>query len=118
MIKFLADENVPIEAVKALKRKGLDIVSIIEFLTALNDKEVLDLANRENRILINFDKYFGELVVKEKVRIKGLILLRFAPKSPQEIAMRIWQILTSQIPIENNLLIMKEYAVRLIKLKF
>jgi predicted nuclease of predicted toxin-antitoxin system len=89
MIKFLADENVPIEAVKALKRKGLDIVSIIEFSTALNDKEVLDLVNRENRILINFDKYFGELVVKEKVRIKGLILLRFAPKSPQEIAMRI-----------------------------
>jgi predicted nuclease of predicted toxin-antitoxin system len=79
---------------------------------------VLELANRENRILITFDKDFGELVVKEKVRIKGLILLGFAPKSPQEIAMRIWQILTSQIPIENNLLIVKEYTVRLIKLKF
>jgi len=59
MIKFLADENVPIEAIKALKRKGLDIVSIIEFSPGLNDKEVLDLANRENMILITFDKDFA-----------------------------------------------------------
>jgi len=40
LIKLLADENVPIEAV--------DIVSVIAFAKGLNDSEVLDLANREN----------------------------------------------------------------------
>ena len=44
MIKLLADENVPIEAVKALKRKGVDIVSVIEFSLGLSDREVLNLA--------------------------------------------------------------------------
>lgn len=118
MIKLLADENVPIEAVKALKRKGVDIVSVIDFSLGLNDREVLDLANREGRILVTFDKDFGELVFREKVKVKGLILLKFAPKSPQQIAERIWQLLTSQIPVENSLLVVKEYAVRAIGLKY
>ena len=118
MTKLLADENVPIEAVKALKRKGVDIVSVIEFSPGLNDREVLNLANREDRILVTFDKDFGELVVREKVKVKGLILLRFVPKSPQQIARRIWQILTSQVPIENSLLVVKEYTVRAVELKY
>ena len=82
----MADENVPIEAVKILKRKDIDIVSVIEFSPGLSDREVLNLANKEDRILVTFDKDFGELVVREKAKIKGLILLRFRPKSSQQIA--------------------------------
>ena len=63
-------------------------------------------------------KDFGEMIVGEKVKVKGLILLRFAPKSPQQIAKRIWQVLTSQIPVENSLLIVKERTVRLLRLKY
>jgi len=118
LTKLLADENVPIEAVEALKRKGVDIISVIEFSVGLTDREVLDLANREDRILVTFDKDFGELIVREKARVKGLILLRFTPKSPRQIARRIWQILTYEIPLENSLLIVKEYTVRLIRLKY
>jgi len=117
LTKLLADENVPIETVKALKRRGVDIVSVIEFSPGLSDTEVLDLANREDRIIVTFDKDFGELVVREKAKVKGLILLRFTPKSPQQIAKRMWQILSSQIPVENSLLIVKEHTVRVIELK-
>ena len=91
MTKLLANENIPIEAVEALKRKGVDIVSVIEFSPGLSDREVLDLANREDRILMTFDKDFGELIVREKIKVKGLILLRFTPKSPKQIARKIWQ---------------------------
>ena len=118
MTKLLADENVPIEAVKALKRRGVNIVSVTEFSPGLSDREVLDLANREDMILVTFDKDFGELVVREKVKVKGLILLRFTPRSSQQIARRIWQILTSQIPVKNSLLVVKEYTVRAIRLKY
>jgi hypothetical protein len=31
LIKLLADENVPLEAVKIMRRKNVDIVSVIEF---------------------------------------------------------------------------------------
>ena len=69
MNKLLADENVPVEAVKTLKRRGVDILSITVFSQGLNDREVLNIADRENRILVTFDKDFGELVVKEKIRV-------------------------------------------------
>lgn len=41
-----------------------------------SDVEVLELANREERIMITFDKDFGELVFKEKLIHKGVIFLR------------------------------------------
>jgi predicted nuclease of predicted toxin-antitoxin system len=56
---ILADENVPLEAVKTRRRKSVDIVSVIEFSLGLSDMEVLDLANREGRVLVTFDKDFG-----------------------------------------------------------
>jgi predicted nuclease of predicted toxin-antitoxin system len=77
---------VSLEAVKALKRKGVDIVSVIEFSPGLSDVKVLDLANREDRVLVTFDKDFGELVVRERANVKGLILLRFTPKSSENVA--------------------------------
>jgi predicted nuclease of predicted toxin-antitoxin system len=111
LIKLLADENVPLEAVKTIRRKSVDIVSVIEFSLGLSDMEVLDLANREGRIIVTFDKDFGELVIREKMKVKGLILLRFTPKSPQQIAEKVWRVLTSGIPVENNLLIVREHTV-------
>jgi len=68
-------------------------------------------------MLVTFDKDLGELVVRERMKVKGLILLRFIPKSTHQIAEKIRQILISQIPIENSLLIVKEHAVRIVKLK-
>jgi len=43
----------------------------------LNDKEVLKLANKENRVLITNDKDFGELVFNQRKVTTGIILLRF-----------------------------------------
>ena len=68
-------------------------------------------------MLVTFDKDFGELVVRAKAEVKGLILLRFAPRPPEQIAMRIQQILASQIPVENRLLVVRENTVRVFKLK-
>lgn len=110
----------PVEAVEALKKKDVDIVSVIAiaFAKGLKDSEVLDLADQENRVVVTFDKDFGELVVKEKIKVRGLILLRFTPKSSQEVVSRIWQILTSQIPIEKSFVVVTDFTVRAVKLKF
>lgn len=118
MIKLLADENIPIKAVNALRQRGIDIVSVIEFSPGLSDRKVLDLANRKERIVVTFDKGFGELLFREKLKAKGLILLRFIPKSPEQITKRIEYLLTAEIPIKNRILIVKEYGVRVIPLKY
>lgn len=43
----------------------MDAVSVTELSPGLKDREVLDLAGREGRIVVAFDKDFGELVVRE-----------------------------------------------------
>ena len=52
MTRLLADENIPIEVVRFLKRSGVDITSVMEFSPGLSDTEVMELANRENRVLV------------------------------------------------------------------
>lgn len=118
MIQFLADENVPKETVDLLKKQGLDIVSVADFASGASDSKVLDLANKEGRIVITFDKDFGQLVFKERRKIKGLILLRFVPTSPQQIAKRIKQVLVAEISIENCVITVKKDSVRVTSAKW
>lgn len=114
MTKLLADENIPNKTVNTLKRKGIDIISVTEFSLGLTDREVLNLANRKERILITFDKDFGKLIFRDKLKAKGLILLRFTPTSPQHITKRIEHLLTAKIPKENHILVVEENRVRVI----
>ena len=50
-MRLLADENIPLRAVAILKKKGYDIVSLLEFGKGLKDAEVLDLACNEGRTI-------------------------------------------------------------------
>ena len=52
MTKLLADENVPLKAVEILREKGVDVASVTELSPGLKDREVLDLAGREGRIIV------------------------------------------------------------------
>ena len=117
MTKFLADENIPIKAVKALKQKNIDIIPILQISPSLSDREALDLANRQGRVIITFDTDFGKLAFKEKLKVKGIILLRFIPKSPQQIVKRIEYLITAGIPIENCFLVVREDSVRVIPIE-
>jgi len=117
LIKLLADENIPIKAVKALRQKNIDIIPILEVSPSLSDRAVVNLANRQGRVIVTFDKDFGELIFKEKIKVKGVILLRFTPKSPQHVAKRIEYLLSAGIPIENFILVVKEDSVRVIPMR-
>ena len=112
MTQFLADENIPKETVDLLRRQGVDIIPVTKFSSGKSDAEVLDLANQTGRVIITFDKDFGQLIFKEKRKTKGLILLRFAPKSPQQIAKRIQQVLTTNISMENSVVVVKKDSIR------
>ena len=85
-MKFLADENVPLRAVRALRGQGLDVISVAEVRRGMSDEEVMALARREDRIIITFDKDFGELIFKRGEEAPGVVLLRIRPKSPNYIA--------------------------------
>ncbi len=69
MSMFLADENIPVETVGILRQKGVDIISIAEVSPGLSDREILDLASKQGRIIITFDVDFGRLVFREKLKV-------------------------------------------------
>lgn len=85
-MRFLANENFPAPAVRALQQAGHDVVWIRTAAPGIADSEVLAWAIREQRILLTFDKDFAELarmaVLPPSV---GVVLFRTPPPRAAEI---------------------------------
>ncbi len=60
-MRFLADENFPGGAVRALRAAGHDVECVRKSGPGMADEEVLSWAMREERVVLTFDKDFGEL---------------------------------------------------------
>ena len=88
-LKFFADENISSKAIVNLQKDGIDIIPVSSVRYGLDDSNVLKLAYERKRILITFDKEFGYLVFKKKIKSFGVLLLRFIPSSPEYVAKRI-----------------------------
>jgi|SRR3989344_1653588 len=80
-MKFIADENLGLKVPKYLQGLGFDVVSVIEIAKSFPDVDILEISNKENRILITLDKDFGELVFKEELIHSGVIFLRLRNES-------------------------------------
>jgi predicted nuclease of predicted toxin-antitoxin system len=75
-MRFLANENFPLDAVEALRQQEHDVVWIRTESPGIADPEVLSRAQAEDRILLTFDKGFGELAFRTKLAtVSGIILL-------------------------------------------
>ena len=94
-MRFLADENIPAQIVRAINASGHDVLWTQEIDPAANDRKVLSYATADQRTLITFDKDFGELVFRDGEKAPfGIILFRFPPETS----------LTSQARIVVNVL--------------
>jgi predicted nuclease of predicted toxin-antitoxin system len=85
-MKFLANENIPLLSVQYLRNLGYDVRYISEYKSGITDRQVLSIAIKEKRTIITFDRDYGELIFKYKMRPeKGIIYLRideFSPDTP------------------------------------
>lgn len=76
-MRFLADENFPGDAVRALEAEGYDITWVSLLAPGSSDPEVLAMAVREERILLTFDKDFGNLATSGALpKNWGIVLFR------------------------------------------
>ncbi|HAG08133.1 MAG TPA: hypothetical protein DCK87_00990 [Desulfotomaculum sp.] len=64
---FLANENFPLESIRKLREEGYDVASIIEDSPGITDKEILFQARKENRIILTFDKGYGDMIYRLRV---------------------------------------------------
>lgn len=61
---FLANENFPYPSIIILRNRGFNVKSIAEENFGITDKSVIEIAQKENRIILTFDKDYGELLVR------------------------------------------------------
>ena len=73
---FLADESCAGPVIRALREAGHDVVAIAEVAKGATDKQVLERAVNEKRVLITEDRDFGELVYPRGRSSAGVILVR------------------------------------------
>ncbi len=76
-MRFLADESCDFAVVRALRAAGHDVVAVAEISPAADDSRVVDLAVRQERILLTEDKDFGQLVFANMQASGGVIFIRF-----------------------------------------
>lgn len=85
-MRFLANENFPGAAVTALEAAGHDVAWVRIVAPGMTDPDVMAWAMRDERILLTFDKDFGELAGKSALpRTCGVVLLRTPIHRPGDI---------------------------------
>ena len=102
-MKLLADENIPLASVRSLRELGHDVVSISELSPGISDEEVLRLAHAEDRVIITFDRDFGELVFRRRLPAPaGILYLRFFPQRPPEVTAFISRLIGEGIDLRGR----------------
>ncbi|MCX7313611.1 MAG: DUF5615 family PIN-like protein [Alphaproteobacteria bacterium] len=81
-MRFLANENVPGDAVTALGLAGHDIVWVRTAAPGSKDEDIFAWAVREKRVLIIFGKDFGELAWRVGLPASSGIVLFRLPMPP------------------------------------
>lgn len=81
-MRFLADENIPRAVIGALADLGHDVASVRR---GAADRRIVARAERERRVLLPFDKDFGDIAFGAGSAPRcGIILLRFVPRDPED----------------------------------
>ena len=73
MQRILADECVHLPVTEALRDAGHDVVLVKDLCLGCPDDEVLRLAGEQGRILLTRDKDFGELIIRLRKKVPGII---------------------------------------------
>lgn len=113
-MRFLANENFPLASVSCLREAGHDVAAVIKDSPGAKDAEVLARAAREERIVLTFDRDYGELIYRRgRPASLGIIYFRFDPLTPEEPAEHLLRLLTvSHLPVERKFTVVERGQVR------
>ena len=116
-MRFLTNENFPGEAVEALRTRGHDVAWVRADSPGSPDQDVLRRAAKEERLLITFDKDFGELAFRTRPPMPpGIILFRIVPRSSSHVTQVAVAVLESRDDWAGHFSVVEEGRVRMIPL--
>lgn len=96
---------------------GHDVVRIGTDIRVSDDADILSLATREERILVTHDQDFGDLIFLKRHRSPfGVILFRYEPTHPEEVARRLQTMIRSGLQVfHEHLTAVDENKIRQVK---
>jgi predicted nuclease of predicted toxin-antitoxin system len=113
-MRFLANENFPLDAIELLKANHYDIKWIRTTAPGISDEEVLVMSVLENRILLSFDKDFGALVYQKGRQAScGIVLFRFKIISSMQAAAFVTNVLNQRNDWQGMFSVVSEDKIRM-----
>ena len=111
---LLADENIPLPVVSALREEGHDVSWIGTDAPGIDDQNVLRRAHNEERLLITFDKDFGTLTFHgDSPQPQGILLFRLPPLSKEELVHFMVQTITGRSDWSGHFAVIEQKQIRM-----
>lgn len=112
--KIIVDMGVGKIIEKYLTQQGFQVIAISKINPQMSDADIIDLANKEDAIIITMDKDFGELVFKIHSTHKGILLLRLEDAVAEEKLSAIQNIFPEySFGIKNNFCVYQDGKLRI-----
>lgn len=114
-MRFLANENFPGDAVEALRQAGYDVAWVRTEAPGSSDRDVLYRAQSEGRVLLTFDKDFGELAFRAHLSASsGIVLFRINAPSSWYVARIAVTVLSSRTDWSGHFSVVENRRIRMI----
>lgn len=101
MWRLLCDQNIRTDTVEFLRQKGFDVVSTRDMnLSKATDEEIMEVAQRQERIIVTFNGDFGDIRRFPPDTHCGIIRLRIYPQDRQSVNTcleKIFSVLTPEM---------------------
>jgi predicted nuclease of predicted toxin-antitoxin system len=112
-MKFLANENIPLPSVKILRGKGFEVYSIIEEKPGIKDSEVLEIAIKNNLIILTLDRDYGEIIFRFAAsNPPSVIYFRDKSNNPLFVGNMLLQLLEQGVSLENQFTVVDKDNIR------
>lgn len=110
---FLANENFPAPSITVLRNSDHDVLSIQENVPGINDHEVISLAINERRIILTFDKDYGEIIFKDgMIDPPSVIFFRYRGKDPFAAAQLLLELMDGGTEITQRFTVIETDGIR------
>ncbi len=114
MLRLLANENFSDDAIEALRLAGHDVAWIRTDAPGSSDPDVLARAQAEDRILITFDKDFGELAFRAGLSAaSGIVLFRISAPSAEYVARTAVSALGNRTDWAGHFTVIEDHRIRM-----
>ncbi len=112
-MRFLANENFPAPSIALMRQAGYDVRSIQESMPGVKDAVVIAEAQKDDRIILTFDKDYGEIIFKQGVTDPpAVIFLRYRGADPLAAARLVFDLISGGTNIERVFTVVEVNGIR------